>query len=126
MTPGIRFARRRPASPHEHVEMVALARWLDMRRLVWCHPPNEAKRSFAVAARLRAEGLKTGVPDVLIFTPPTAQPGRGVALELKRKVGGVVSDDQRRWLEDLRRCGWVTLVARGADEAIKLLLGCGY
>lgn len=69
--------------------------------------------------------MKSGVPDVLVFTP--APCGRmPVAIELKRQRGGVVSPAQQDWLAGLRNCGWEAYVARGAAEAIMLLQSLGY
>ena len=42
--------------PTEAAEQVALARWLDARRLLWCHAPNETHASISYL-RKRAEDL---------------------------------------------------------------------
>ncbi len=58
----------------------AVARYLDAcPGALWCHVPNEAKRGPKLAAMLKSQGLKAGVPDVLIFTPPPALPGPSVS-----------------------------------------------
>jgi pyruvate/2-oxoacid:ferredoxin oxidoreductase beta subunit len=69
-----------------------------------------------VAASLKRQGVKSGVPDVLIFAPIQA------AIELKRKSGGSVSANQRKWLDALSNAGWETYIARGADKAIEWLV----
>lgn len=122
----------RVQAPMEEFEQRALAAWLDSRRVggervLWTHPPNGGKRGKATAAKLKREGVKAGVPDALIFTPPPAHPGaRGVALELKRQRGGRVSDEQEEWLGRLAALGWVTLVCKGATAAQKALQELGY
>lgn len=111
----------------EHTEMVALARWLDFVGVLWAHPANEGKRSWRNGARLKAEGLRKGLPDVLVFSPPPSLKGaKGMAIELKRERGGKVSEDQRRWLIELAAIGWVAIIARGAREAIAELQKYGY
>lgn len=105
-------------------EQIALARVLDCARLTWCHVPNGGYRSTREAVSLRQSGVKAGVPDVLLFTPSSGAP-RGVALELKRSKGAV-RDEQREWLMALAACGWATVVAYGADDAVAQLRALGY
>lgn len=106
--------------PLEADEQKELARWLDRSDALWCHVPNGGKRAGSVAAELKRQGVKRGVPDVLIFGEPH------IAIELKRIRGGVVSDDQEAWLRGLRRRGWVVYVCRGHREAIGVLKKHGY
>lgn len=106
-----------------------LATDLDRAKLLWCHVPNEGRRGRNAQATLGPSGVKRGVPDVLIFTPPPKYPeARGAAIELKRADGtmGDVSADQHRWLQDLSDLGWITGVAFGAAEARTMLQAAGY
>lgn len=108
-------------APLERHEMAVLAQYLDARRLVWLHPPNESKRSARYGAELKRLGMKAGAPDCLIFTPPPGRYGiNGVAIELKRKGArpSGVTVEQRDWLESLGALGWKTHVAFGASDAI--------
>ena len=109
--------------------MQILAQYLDYLGLWWCHVPNERKCSPQAGARMKRLGVKAGVPDVLIFDrPPHRHPREcaGIAIELKREHGGVVSEAQRQWLDELRRRRWIAEVCHGADEAIDLLQKLGY
>ena len=110
----------------EEEEQKALAIFLDMKNLVWCHVPNGGQRNKIVAYKLKLQGVKAGVPDVLIFTPPKKVECRGVAIELKRTKGGVVSKSQKEWMEKLTECGWVVEVCNGSGQAIDFLLSIGY
>ena len=112
-------------------------KYLDSLGLLWCHVPNEGHGGYGKGAqikgaRLRAEGLKSGVPDVLIFDKCSVEKDgaqvsySGCAIELKRQKGGRVSDAQKRWLVDLERAGWATAVCNGFEEAKKFLEGLGY
>ena len=56
--------------PSEESEQIKLAQWLDLAKVLWCHVPNGGGRSKREAARLKAAGVKAGVPDVLIFSQP--------------------------------------------------------
>jgi hypothetical protein len=123
--------------PTERQEQVRLAKHLDSLGLLWCHVPNEGhggsgKGAKIRGAMLRAEGLKSGVPDVLIFDHcEIEKDGRkvscsGCAIELKRSKGGRVSDSQKEWLDSLEKRGWYTAVCKGFDEARELIERLGY
>lgn len=102
----------RPKYPTESQEMQVLAQYLDTKGYLWCHVPNEGRRSPRNGARLKREGVKRGVPDVLIFAP------KQIAIELKRVKGKPATDEQTAWLYQLSKAGWKTFVANGANEAI--------
>lgn len=103
-----------------------MAQYLDLLHVLWTHPPNGGARHRAEGGKLKAQGAKKGVPDVLIFTPPPLGNYVGAAIELKRTKGGKVSEEQRKWLEGLAECGWFTAVAKGFDEAKRTLDSLGY
>jgi hypothetical protein len=135
---GPKRKKRAPgAVPTERTEQVRLAKYLDSLGLLWCHVPNEGHGGYGKGAqikgaRLRAEGLKSGVPDCLVFDSCTVEEDgevkqhKGCAIELKREKGGRVSESQKRWLADLKRHGWFTAVCNGFDEARKVIERLGY
>ena len=105
----------------------AIASVLDRLGVLWLHVPNEGKRDRIQGARLRAMGLKSGVPDILILESAPNKPNvRGVAIELKRKKGGRLSENQTNWLESLRRRGFHAVVCKGYQSAIKELEELGF
>jgi hypothetical protein len=78
-------------------------------------------------AKLKAQGLRAGVPDLLIFTPPPIHPSAvGVALELKRESGSKPSESQLWWLEQLEKRGWACSVRYGDVDAVRWLESLGY
>lgn len=77
--------------------------------------PNGGKRDKVTAARLKAEGVKPGVPDVCLPVPRGEK--HGLYIEMKRRKGGIVSADQLKWLESLMRQGYECHVCRGCEEA---------
>lgn len=114
-------------APYESEECIALVQWMDARGLVFCHIPNESKRPPAQAKHLKAMGMQPGFPDYLVFTRPPNEPKRpGVALEMKRSIGGKLRDDQSHWLKRLAEIGWVSLHCAGVDEAIADMSALGY
>lgn len=114
--------------PDEEFEQQKLAVWLDTHGLVWCHVPNGGHRHKATAGKMRAAGVKSGVPDVLIFD--RCGDWRGVALELKRRKApgvpnGRVSPEQKGWHANLAALGWLVLIAYGKDDAVQQLVSQG-
>jgi hypothetical protein len=123
--------RAKSGPPSEADIQKELAKILDQAHLLWTATANGGKRDKRTAAALKAQGLKPGVPDVLIFTPPPSGIGIGLAIELKREAGygkqrGRLSPHQRIWLEELRALGWRAEVAYGLDHALEILRGAGY
>lgn len=113
------------AIPSEHQEQVALARWLDEQGCFWCHVPNE-RRDLAERQRLSAEGVKSGVPDVLIMSGPRGlvlySGVRGYAIELKRlDPEAKPTARQEVWLCALRALGWHAACCHGCADAVAWL-----
>ncbi len=104
----------------EHAEAVTLMRVVRLHeakypalRLLFA-VPNGGDRNKIVAAKMKAEGIKAGVPDYIL---PVSAPGfLGLAIELKTRTG-YASKEQKQWIEDLRAQGWRAEVCRGWQEA---------
>lgn len=113
--------------PTEHCEMVLLAKYLNHKGLFWLHVPNEGKRSPITAKQLSMIGLRKGAADVIIMqSPPKNKEARGVMIEMKRIVGGKLSQDQEKFLSEARDCGWLTCVSKGWQEAVSFLNDLGW
>lgn len=129
---GPRSSPRAKSGPPSEADIQReLAKALDGADLLWTATANGGKRDKRTAASLKAQGLKPGVPDVLIFTPPPSGIGCGMAIELKRDAGqgkqrGRLSPHQRIWLEELRALGWRAEVAYGLHHALEILRAAGY
>jgi hypothetical protein len=107
-----------PNLPSEHDEQVALCHWLDLHDIVYFAVPNGGIRNVVTATRLKAEGVKRGVPDLIVLLPN----GINVALEMKARESGRILKEQQQWLDFFSsRPGWRSVVAHGAQEAIKAL-----
>lgn len=84
------------------------------------HIPNGGYRNINTAKRLKAEGVKAGVPDICL---PIAKGNyHGLYLELKTDKGRL-SKEQEIWLSDLKSEGYLAEVAYGFDEAVKVIKG---
>lgn len=111
--------------PREDAEQMAVMEWAAYRLGMWpelrllYHVPNGGSRNRIEAARLKAQGVKSGVPDLVL---PVARGGwHGMYIELKRRKGGRLSEDQRRWLDDLQEQGYLALRCDGAQAAINTI-----
>lgn len=103
----------------EHQEQVLVVKHCDAKNILAFAIPNAGKRSMITASILKAEGMKSGVPDLFI---PIAKNGyHGLFIEMKKVKGGTVSDTQKVWLEALNKNGYLAVVARGHAEAIKII-----
>lgn len=83
------------------------------------HVPNGGLRDIRVAKKLKAEGVKSGVPDLVLPIP--RYPFHGLYIEMKKTKGGRVSKDQRVWLDFLKEQNYMVEVAKGCDEALEIL-----
>lgn len=83
--------------------------------------PNGGQRSKATAGRLKATGVKAGVPDV--FLPVSRGDFCGLFIELKRpksdtKRKGVISDVQTKWHDGLSAQGYRVVTCYGYLSAV--------
>lgn len=89
------------------------------------HIPNGGSRNKAEAGKLRAMGVRAGIPD--IFLPVPRGPYHGLFIELKRpadlsKSVGTVSAKQLEWLRALVNQGYYVAVCYGWKEAYEKML----
>ena len=91
----------------------------DLRLLF--HVPNEGRRSYATGARMKAEGMTKGVPD--LWLPVARGAYHGLVIELKRRdrSRSRISPEQRKWISDMTEQGWCAAVCYGAEDAIDLI-----
>lgn len=83
--------------------------------------PNGRKRNKIDAGMLKAEGVKAGVPDMMIAWPLQNITGEGwysgLFLELKKPIVGKVGEAQTPWHERLTAHGYKVVVAYTWEEA---------
>ena len=83
--------------------------------------PNGGRRDPVTGALLKAEGTQRGFPDLFLYVPRRVY--HGLAIELKRRVGGRVSPAQAEWLNRLREQGYKAIVCYGWDDARRVIEG---
>lgn len=106
--------------PSEHSEQVALFEWADLQKNKYPELslmfaiPNAGKRSYQMARYLRSEGLRSGVPDILL--PAAKNKYHGLFIELKNGKNKA-SENQNKYLKDLNQQGYKAVVCYGFEEA---------
>jgi hypothetical protein len=110
-------------APTEAEESRVLMQYMKLRGFMFTHVKNETGRAVA-GGKIRnwkavfdyQDGVRPGFPDFVVVLP-----GRVIAIELKRRKGGKVSDYQKLWIEALRDAGMPAFVCEGADQAITVI-----
>jgi hypothetical protein len=105
--------------PTEHQEQAAFVAWFRAQfpGVLIAAIPNGAHLAGTVGqraakmAKLKAEGLVPGFPDLAV-------PEWDLFIEFKRQKGGRLSDDQKLAHERLERAGKTVFVAAGFDAAV--------
>lgn len=112
--------------PTEAQEQITLMNWAALQsgkypelKLLY-HVPNGGSRNKAEAGRLRAEGVKAGVPDLCL--PVARGEYHGLYIELKRQRGGRASGNQVEWLDALSRQGYKVALCYGWEAAAGTIL----
>jgi len=96
----------------------AVAKYLDVKGVLYFHPPNGGTRNVIEATKLKKMGVKSGVPDILIFN--RRKDWSGLAIELK--VGyNKPSENQLEFMKMLSGEGWMCVVSYSLDEVIELI-----
>ncbi len=83
------------------------------------HARANGKRFSPEAAKLKAEGLQAGVPDICM--PVARGPFHGLYIELKYGKN-TTSPQQNKWIEALRAQGYRVAVLYGWEAAAKMLI----
>ncbi len=106
---------------HDHQRLIVAwfrDRYPDLKRLFFAIP-NGGRRSAATAARLKAEGVQSGVPDLLLAVPKCGS--HGLWIEMKT-AKGAPSKAQREMRDLLRARGYAVEIAHGYAAAKAVIL----
>jgi hypothetical protein len=109
----------------EHHEQVILFKWLEQyasTHILWGNIfaiPNGGHRHFSVARKLKAEGVRKGVPDIFCAAP--TERCAGLFIEMKIKPNRP-SADQKDWLARLEDAGYRTEVCYSFEDAQVLIV----
>jgi len=108
----------------EHESQAAFFRWAALQKFEGIEllhaTPNGGARHITVARKLKAEGVKAGVPDV---SWPVARGGFiGLAIEFKNGDGNP-SKEQRDRINKMQEQGWCVAVCWSWPAAARLMQG---
>lgn len=115
----------------EHAHQVALMAWCaqnkrylpDLAKVFAI--PNGGERNPVVAARMKAEGVRAGVPDLQL--PKPVAPYHGLFIEMKKPAkgkspAGKATDEQLKRIAELQEDGYAACVCEGYEEAANALV----
>ena len=115
--------------PLEDEEQHAFTNWLDMVGLRYTAVANSTyTTSWRQKSRNHYLGLRAGFPDLIVLVPSNrSRDGNGyfLAVEMKRRKLGTVSQVQKDWLKALNNLGTDSVkavVCKGSEEAMDFVL----
>ena len=77
--------------------------------------PNGGQRHLLVAQKLKAEGVRAGVPDIFLACPSGGK--HGLFIEMKSE-DGKLNDRQKEWQARLEQAGYAWRLCRSMQEAV--------
>jgi len=116
-------AARAPQVDREGQEQATL-----MRELELCYPvvfdliyhvPNGGHRVKAVAAKLKAQGVKAGIPDLVLSMARGGYFGLYIEFKATPPNDSAVSASQQERLRKLNEQGYLAIVCRGRFDAME-------
>ncbi|WP_045158298.1 VRR-NUC domain-containing protein [Stutzerimonas stutzeri] len=113
--------RRRPVD-FEGREQQMLVRWMELQHraayaVTW-HTPNGGARDKATAGKLKAQGVKAGVPDLQLAVARGGFFGLFIEFKATPPNDAAVSETQKAMLSRLQEQGYRAVVCRGINEAM--------
>jgi hypothetical protein len=106
----------------EHLVQKAICQYLDLRGVLYFSVPNGGQRNKIVAAKLKAEGAKAGIPDLCII-----HEGQAFFLEVKRPASGsskkgYLSPVQKEMIERIEQAGGEVKVVYSVADVIEAMI----
>jgi len=104
----------------EHQIQKAITQYLNILGLCWWAVPNGGRRNIGTAKKLKAEGVKSGVPDITLIYK-----GRYYGIEVKKPKTdtpkGSLSKVQKDRIAQIVDCGGVVGLAYSVLDVKELL-----
>ena len=119
--------KRSKQTNHEHIEQVKVINWSKLPEIKKKYPcfemllfavPNGGYRSKKTARDLKAEGVKSGVSDLLLLVP--SQGYHFLAIEMKHGKNKQ-SDNQKSFEDAVNHNGGLYRVCYSAEDAISVI-----
>lgn len=115
-------------SPLEEKEQEAIFKWIRSNQIrepklqLAYGTLNGVKLSKMLSVKAKKQGNRKGVPDIVLPAKSHCGEWPGLYIELKRVKGGKVSQEQKGYHELLRGQGFMAVVCKGHEEAIKTII----
>lgn len=108
----------------EKTEQEIFVRYCELKRITCVFIANGfplcgVKNKFAYVNSLKAQGYRTGFPDLMVLAKNSKS--EVLFIEFKRIKGGRLSESQVKWQAKLNELGYDSYVAKGSEEAIEIL-----
>jgi len=102
----------------EYQEQCAVVQYLELKKIKFTAIPNSTyTKSWGVKIKNKMSGVRPGLPDLFMIINCV-----GIFIEMKRKKGGVISPEQKQWIDKINDCpGLSAHVCKGFDEAKKVI-----
>lgn len=117
---------RRHAIDYEGNEQVALMRWLQLQHpAAWAltyHVPNGGRRDKVTAAKLKAQGVKAGIPDLKMAIARGGYFGLYIEFKATPPHDAAVAKTQREILDLLAAEGYLAVVCKGMAAAMSAII----
>ncbi len=104
----------------ERQEQSRFVKWLKDSGYWVNASPNAGKRSAVTGHNLNVMGMSSGFPDIEVPFPSGGY--HGFYVEMKKKEGGKLSENQIKWLTYLRSVGYYAEEAKGFEQARQMFL----
>lgn len=108
------------AKSEEHIIQKAVCEYLEAKKINFFAVPNGGARHIAVARKLKEEGVKAGVADLVLLFPE----GKIIFVEMKTKKG-TQQDSQKDFQKRVEDLGFKYLIWRSVDDAISFISKIG-
>jgi ribosomal protein L7Ae-like RNA K-turn-binding protein len=122
---GFKMKIRELIKTSEHEEQKTVVAYCKAKKIPVVAIPNAQALSFLnrdaamrVVAKLKAEGMAKGFPDILI--PLVSNNKSGLFIEMK-STKGKATQEQKDWILRLNNSGYTAVVCYGANQAIKTI-----
>jgi hypothetical protein len=96
-------------------ERFPLLKWL-------FHVPNGGWRGMRAGRKMKQQGVRPGVPDLVLAIPRGGYFGLWIEMKRQKSVPSDVSAEQRDWHEFLRAQGYCVWVCKGCAHAWRVLV----
>lgn len=109
----------------EHDEQSALFQWADTKQTAYpalalmFAIPNGTRTTPGVAKRMKAEGVKKGIPDICL--PVARGDYHGMFIEMKMP-GKYPRPEQREWINNLMEQGYCAIWCWGWERASEMII----